>query len=107
MAASAAYGRRDLVSFDKLCRPFWVVRHLRGPPIQVRDLIEGTDAGLGIAVTVQTKTHAERLGVLHHIHLVDLAVALVARNTTVHVNGVIEINEVRHLMDALPGNRIA
>ena len=38
----------------------------------------------------------------NHIHVIDLAVATDAANTTIHMHRVIKIGEVRDLMDFHP-----
>lgn len=58
-------------------------------------------------MTIQTETHAQRFGVLNHVHFVDLAVALVAGDAAVHVHRVIEVNVIGRLMNPLPGYGVA
>ena len=56
-------------------------------------------------MALQTETHAQRLLVGDDVHLVDLAVAFHAANTTVHVGGVIEISVVWGLVNPNPWHR--
>ena len=56
-------------------------------------------------MALQAERHAERLGVIHLVHLIDPAVALDAADPAIDVNGVIEIDEVGQLVDLDPGNR--
>ena len=55
----------------------------------------GRNFGGRIAMAIQTECHAERLGVINLIHLVDAAVAFHATDAAIHVDGVIEIDEIR------------
>ena len=53
-------------------------------------------------MAIQTKTHAKRLGVLNHLHLVNLAMALIAGHPAVHMDGMVEINVVGNLVNLHP-----
>ena len=58
-------------------------------------------------MAIQAERHAQRFGVINLLHLVDLAMAMHATDTAIHVDGMIEINVVRHFMDLHPRNRLA
>jgi len=55
-------------------------------PVKVRDELGRTDVSLWIAMAIEAESHAERFRVGNHFHLVDLAMAAHARDTTVDVN---------------------
>jgi hypothetical protein len=55
-------------------------------------------------MAIQAERHAQRLGLRHFVHLVDLAMTMEATDAAVHMDRVIEINEVRHLVDLHPRN---
>ena len=55
-----------------------------------------------IPMAFEAKGHAEGLGVVYFFHLVNASVALNATHPSVYVNGMIEINVVRRLVDADP-----
>jgi len=58
-------------------------------------------------MTFQTERHAERLGVVNFVHLINAPVTFHAAQAAIHVNGVIEINVVGKFMDLNPLNRLA
>ena len=109
MAAGAALGRFHFPVIYERLRLFHTGFALVDEAfrIEVKDVFRITQSGFGIAVTFQTESHAERLHVRDDIHLVDLAVALDARNATVHVDGVIKIGVVRRFVDPDPRNGLA
>ena len=55
-------------------------------------------------MAIQTKRHAQRLRMVDFIHLIDPTMALDAADSSVDVNGVVEIDEPRHLVDLDPRN---
>ena len=59
-----------------------------------------------VTVTFEAEGHAQRLGMLYLIHLIDLAVAFHAGNTPIHMNSVVKINIVRGLVNLHPGYRL-
>ena len=63
--------------------------------------------GSGIPVAIKAVTHAQRLSLGYLVHLVDLAVAFNTTHTSVHMHGVVVIDEIGHSMDLDPGNRLA
>ncbi len=58
-------------------------------------------------MTFQTERHAEWLGVIDFVHLINAAVAFDAAQTAIHMDGMIEVSEVRELVDLNPLNRLA
>src|ERR1051326_1399153 len=76
-------------------------RHVR----HVEDLILRTNIELGIAMALDAPLHRQRRGLIRQRHLVDAAVARPASDSFAHVNGVIEVNEVRQTMHAAPLDR--
>lgn len=75
-------------------------------PIEIVNGFEWPDVLLRIAVALQAKCHTQRLGMVNHFHLVDLAVALDATDAAVDVGGVIEIDVVRGGVNSDPWDRI-
>ena len=57
---------------------------------------------LGMPVAIEAPTHAQRLVVRDDGHLVDLAVAAFASDSAFHVDGMIEIDVIRRLVNPLP-----
>lgn len=62
---------------------------------------------LGMPVAIEAPTHAQRLVVRDDGHLVDLAVAAFASDSAFHVDGMIEIDVIRRLVNPLPRYWIA
>ena len=61
---------------------------------------------LRLAVTVDTPAHRQRSRLMHLIHFMNVAVALLTLHLPYfYVLGVIEINVIREVMDLCPGNR--
>jgi len=58
-------------------------------------------------MTVETPFHLQRLLLPHERHAINLAVAGRAADALVHVNAVVEVDEVRQIVDARPLNRFA
>jgi len=54
------------------------------------------------AVAIEAPGHALRLVLVNDLHFIDRAVTTVAAHATIHVNGVVEIGVVGHLVDAHP-----
>ena len=71
-------------------------------PRKVGYLAYWSQGVLGMAMAIETESHAKVLGVADFLHLVDPAVALYATYTTVNVNGVVEIGVVGHFMNTGP-----
>ena len=76
-------------------------------PAEVGDPVEWTQIRTRIPVTVQTESHAKRLGVIDLVHLVDLTMTVNAAHTPIHVNRVIEVNVVRNFVNLHPRDGLA
>ena len=95
------FGCRTNFSFrGKLFADFFLVAG--SLPIHVEHLIKRAEDLLGVAVAAQTPLHQERRGLKHERHLVDGAVARGTAHALVHVNAVIEINEIRQPVNPYP-----
>ena len=88
--------------------------HLRGLqgirtplPIKIGDFLRRTKMGGGVAMTVKAEGHAEGLGLVNFVHVVDVAVAFHATDAAVYVDGVVEIDVVREFVNLHPGNGLA
>ncbi len=69
------------------------------------DLAHRAQVLLGRAVTIQAPRHVERFGLKHHVHAIDATVAGLAPHPRVHVEAVVEVDEVGRVMDAHPRHR--
>src|SRR5580704_10696223 len=68
----------------------------------IEHLIARPQVFLRRAMTLQTPLHLQRSVVEHQWHPVDRAVAGVATHALVDVNAVIEVNEIREVVDPRP-----
>jgi len=66
----------------------------------------GTDVLLRLAMTVDAPFHLQRLLLTHQRHQVHLAVTRRAPDALVHVNAVVEVDEIRQIVDTGPLNRL-
>ncbi len=73
----------------------------------IENLIPRAKTLAGIAMTAEAPLHLERSLLIHQRHLVDWTVTGIAADAFSDVNAVIEINEVRKLVDARPLQRFA
>jgi hypothetical protein len=71
-------------------------------PIKVKDFILRSYIFMGIAMAIQTESHAKGLGMLHHIHFIHFTVATHTGNTPVDVDRVVEINVIGRFMNLNP-----
>lgn len=109
MAGGTALRGLDRPIVDELFTPgflelggrFRVVAPL---PIQVCDFLERAQPRGRIAVALQAKRHAERLGVIDLLHSVDLAVAFHTAHPTPDMDGMVEIDIIRDLVDLHPSD---
>jgi len=60
-----------------------------------------------ILMTGDAIVHRPRTRLFHHIHLLDIAVALLARDVLVHVHTVIEVRIIRHFVDPFPRHQLS
>ena len=75
---------------------------IRRLPIQVGDFIQRPEARGGVAMAVQAKRHAQRLGMIDLVHVIDLPVAFHATDAAVDMDGMVEIDVIGHLVDLHP-----
>ena len=61
-----------------------------------------THVTLGVAMAVEAPLHLQRLFLPHQRHAIDLAVAGRAADAFVHVNAVVEVDEVGQVVHARP-----
>ena len=92
------FGRDDLV-------PYFRRISIR-LPAELRDVFDRTEVRSGISMTVQAPTHAERLHLLHNVHLVYATVTAHATHTGCNVRLMVEVNVVGELVDLDPRNRL-
>jgi len=62
----------------------------------------GAELQLRFSVALQAPSHCQRLHFADHFHLIQLAVAIRAIDSTIHMYRVIEIGIVGQAMNALP-----
>ena len=107
MATRAALGRIDFPVVDEL----GALRDLRGRGgrlvRKVGDFVQRTQDLLGITVALEAEEHVEGFLLADDDLLVDPPMALDAADAAVHVDGVVEINIIRHLVDLDPTDRLA
>ncbi len=58
-------------------------------------------------MAIQAKSHAKWLIMINFLHFIYGAVALDATDSPIHMDGVIEVDEIRNSMDLHPGNRLS
>ena len=80
------------------------LRH-RGAVAHREHLAARPDVLLGIAMAVHAPLHLQRLHLPHQRHLVDAPVAGFAAHPLLHVDAVVEVDEVRQVVDADPVQR--
>src|SRR5437588_2320582 len=73
----------------------------------VEDLLFGPEKLFRLAMAVQAPLHLQGILLVHEGHLIDRAMAAIAANALVYMNAVIEIHEVRKIVDACPLQRLA
>lgn len=76
-------------------------------PGEVRHLLGRPEVLLGAPVAIEAPPHAERLLMHDDRHLVDLAVATDATHPAPDVDGMVEVDVIRGLVDPHPGYGIA
>src|SRR6185312_1590875 len=104
VTGGAAGSRVDVVLLRELLAGFLGIA-LR-LPVHVRDLRDRPEVLFRMAVAAETEAHGQGGVLLDRRHLVDPSVAAHAADAFVHVDGVIEIDELRHLVDAPPLDRL-
>jgi hypothetical protein len=76
-------------------------------PTHLGSIFDGPQHPLWMSVTLQAPSHAQRLIVHDHGHLIHLAVAALTAHPAAHMNSVIEKHVVRRLVHPYPLDRIA
>src|SRR5262252_2360547 len=104
MAGRAARARMNVV-LGRLLRPE-LERISRRLPVHVRDFFDRADVRVGPAVTLEAPAHGQGRRLLDGGHLVDPPVAADAPDALVHVNRVIEVDELGQLVDPVPLDRL-
>lgn len=75
-------------------------------PIHIENLRGRTEELLGCAMAIKTPFHAERLGLMDDIHLIDRTVATVAAHTTIHMHSMVEVGVIWQAMHLHPWDRL-
>lgn len=107
MTPATTYRWVDVPFLDEFCTDLALVGSCWRFPIQIGDLIEGTEVIFRSPMTFQAPSHAVRFGVVNDFHMVHMSVTGYAANPPVHMDGVVEINVVGGLVNADPRNRVA
>ena len=76
----------------------------RSFPFHVGDLIDWTQICVRIPVAIQTPAHAEWFDQHDLLHLGNIAVATETPDSGIDVRGVIEVSEVRQVVDSNPSH---
>ena len=76
-------------------------------PVQIGNLVWRPQIRRRVAMALKAESHAERLRLLHLVHLMDLAMAMDAANSTIHVHGMVEVSKIGQLVNLHPGNGFA
>jgi len=92
-----------LTIFRHKLRRFYVFRF----PIEVKDLVLGSQIIFGVAMAFQTPSHAVWLSHIHYRHVIDRTVTTETTDAAVHVRGVIVINVIDRAVDPHPVDRVA
>ena len=71
-------------------------------PSQIKNFVARTNKLFRRAVAIETPFHVKRMRFPRQRHLIQLAVTRRAADAVVDVNAVVEENEVRRVIDALP-----
>jgi hypothetical protein len=75
-------------------------------PSQIGDFLDRSEMGFWVPMAVQTPSHRLILGLMNDLHLVDATMACYARNSTIYVSGVIEVDIIGQSMDPHPVDRL-
>ena len=74
--------------------------------MEVENFRARTKRSLGIAVALQAPLHLEARVLPHERHLIDCTMTARTADAFVHVNGMIEIDKARKIVNASPDNRL-
>src|SRR5688572_9397068 len=96
--------RLDAVFLHQL-RPELRLRGRR-PVAHRKDLAPRAHEALRVAVTVEAPLHLQRVLLQHQRHLIDPAMARFATHPLLHVDAVVEVNEIRQVVNPNPAQRL-
>jgi len=102
MAPTTAYRRFYIPLFDKFLAKFALACAHGWFPIQICNLVKRAEMVFRSPVAFQAPTHAVRFRVVDYFHVVDVAMACDAADSSIHVNRVIEIDVVGGFMNSDP-----
>src|SRR5262245_27567789 len=77
-------------------------RAIRQLPRRIDGLAGGLNVAFRMPVTLQTPFHEQRVFPPRHRHLVHWSMARCALDSAVHVNAMVEIDEIRQIVDTCP-----
>ena len=104
MAGRAILQRFNVPFFDKLFAVILLEVWIARLPVEVGNLVEIANVRGRIAMAFQTKRHGQRLFLANFVQVIDVAVTFHAADAAVDVNGMVEIDVIRDLMDLHPWN---
>jgi hypothetical protein len=87
--------------------PFFQLIEILWRPFHVKDLVARSDEALRLAMTLDAPFHVERRDLIRERHQINSSVTRRAADSFVHVNAVIEINEVGQIVNPRPLDRLA
>jgi hypothetical protein len=90
----------NFVFFDQLATQLQLIRWRL--PIDAEDKLARSDETFGFAMTFQAPFHIQRIFPPHERHAVHRTVTGSAADAFVHVNAMIEINELRQIVHPRP-----
>src|SRR6185369_7010932 len=99
-------GGIDLPVMYELLTELFLSRCIR-LPVEIEDLLGWPDELFRVAMAVQAESHAQRLRMPDLVHLVNLAVAMIATDPAIHVHGMIEIDIIGSLVNLDPRDGLA
>ena len=106
MTASAVLRRVDIPLLLQLGSDLFLRFALGGFPVEIENLIDRPQVFFRVSMAIQTPTHAQRFVLVHYIHVVHVAMTANTADPTVNVNRMVEIREIRYLMDPDPVHRL-
>ena len=102
MTASAVLRRVDIPLLLQLGSDLFLRFALGGFPVEIENLIDRPQVFFWVSMAIQTPTHAQRFVLIHHVHVVHIAVTANTADPTINVNRMVEIGEIGYLMDPDP-----
>src|SRR5262245_917479 len=80
--------------------------HVLGFPIEIENLIFGAQEIFRVPMAFQAPSHAVRLGLIDHRHVIDRPVATETTDASIHVRRMIVINVIDRAMNPHPIDRL-